>query len=111
MAHYGLVSDQTMNRWLIEEESFAIAFKKALKEQDLMFTRELLAAPAGLWQKWAWLKERLHPTLYSLQHRVQIDANHKIEVNAGTCRHLSESWSKFQENHVHEVDAEVIDKD
>lgn len=108
--HHGLVSDQLMNRWIMECPELALALKKANNEQDRMFTAKLMEAPAGLWQKWAWLKERLHPNAYSLQHRINIDANHRIDVNTNTCKQLADSWNKFHENNV--IEAEIVsDKD
>lgn len=109
---WGIVADSTFNRWICENEGFAVEIKKAQQFQLTGILGRLKASPAGLWQREAWLAERMYPQLFGLKTHVALDATHKVEVNTKVCEAASTSWKNFEENYVQDIEGAVVnDKD
>ena len=110
--YWGLVADSTFNRWICENETFAAELKKAQQFQLDGIIGRLRSSPAGLWQREAWLAERMYPHLFGLKTHVALDAHHKVEVNTKVCEAAADGWSKFSDNYVKDIEATVVnDKD
>ena len=89
------VSRQVANRWLVENESFALAFKKAQSNHIKSCLSRLRELPAGRWQAAAWELERIYPERFGAGLKPSPDATVKLEVSAQVCNAMSESWKMF----------------
>jgi hypothetical protein len=95
-AREGGSTPRTLNRWLergraeadrvengaepeeseAEYMSFAVRADQALATAELAELARLREAPAGQWQKHAWVLERRWPEKYSLQQRQVVEVQH-----------------------------------
>lgn len=89
------VSRQVGNRWLVENQTFALQFKKAQSNHIKSCLSRLRELPAGRWQAAAWELERIYPERFGVGLKPSADATVKLEVSAQVCNAMSESWKMF----------------
>lgn len=107
----GEVSMDVVNRWAVENESFALGIKKAQQDFASETLKRLRTSPAGLWQREAWLLERRFPNQFGQNARIELQATQRVEVTAMLCNEISESWKQFRSGKTIEAQVENIGND
>ena len=102
------VNQQVVALWVMENEGFALALKKAQAEHVRCTLARLRELPAGQWQKAGWELERIYPNQFGQNARLEVTGTAKLEINGAVCAQMLDSWKRFRTK-VIDVEPEVIE--